>query len=206
MKLVVTAFVTLDGVMRAPGGSDEDRSGGFAHGGWLVPFFDADLGQFMQETFAQADAFLLGRTTYDLMQPCWSTVTDAGNAVGVALNTLPRHVATHRPASLTWQPSYPLDGDVCAAVEALKCKPGRELQVHGSHGLVQSLLRANLVDLFNLITFPVLVGAGKRLFGDGAMPRELKLTNIQTSTTGVTMARYRVAGDVKIGSFALKKQ
>jgi len=98
MKLVVTAFVTLDGVMRAPGGSDEDRSGGFAHGGWLVPFFDADLGRFMEATFSQADAILLGRGTYDLMQPYWSTVTDADNGVGVALNTLPKHVVTHRPA------------------------------------------------------------------------------------------------------------
>jgi len=152
----------------------------------------------MQETFAQADAFLLGRTTYDLMQPYWSTVTDAGNAVGVALNTLPRHVATHRPASLTWQPSYPLDGDVCAAVEALKCKPGRELQVHGSHGLVQSLLRANLVDLFNLITFPVLVGAGKRLFGDGVGDGtgaiRLRRLSGRVTSTGASIAVHEPDG------------
>jgi dihydrofolate reductase len=194
MKLTITTFTTLDGVMQGPGGQDEDATNDFRLGGWLVPFADEDMGRFISETFSLADAILLGRTTYDMMFRFWSQVTDPNNRVATALNTLPKHVATSRPDTLTWQNSHSVVGDVCRAVRALKKRPGRELQVHGSHRLVQTLLGAELVDEFRVWIYPVVVGAGKRLFGTGAEPTSMRLLSSKVTSKGVIVASYKPSG------------
>lgn len=196
MKLTVTTFTTLDGVMQGAGSPDEDRSNGFGLGGWLVPFVDEDFGRLITDIFSRADEILLGRTTYEDMYAFWSEVTDQEDLVAVALNTLPKHVATTRGDELEWENSRAISGDVVAAVRELKSRPGRELQVHGSHGLVQTLLRAGLVDEFNVWTFPVVLGEGKRLFGDGTLPTTLALTSSEVTSAGVVVASYENAGPV----------
>ncbi len=194
MRLTVTTFTTLDGVMQGPGGPDEDRSNGFALGGWLVPFVDDDFGRLITDIFRRADEILLGRTTYDMMYPFWSQITDRDDPVAVGLNTLSKHVATSHPDTLEWENSHPIVGDVVAAVRLLKEKPGRELQVHGSHGLVQTLLAAELVDEFNLWTFPVVLGEGRRLFGEGTVPTSMKVDSTSVTTAGVVVATYQPSG------------
>src|SRR3712207_877477 len=164
MKLTVTTFQTLDGVMQAPGGPEEDPSGGFEHGGWLVPHADAEMGAFMDETFRPAEAFLLGRFTYETFAAHWPKVDAADDPVATKLNALPKYVAsrTLRDEDLTWQGSSLLGGDVPAAVAELKARPGGELQVHGSAGLVQTLLHHELVDELRVLTFPVVLGADRK--------------------------------------------
>ena len=156
MKLTVTTFQTLDGVMQAPGGREEDPSGGFEHGGWLVPHDDPEFGAFMDETFAPAEAFLLGRFTYETFAAYWPHVDAPGDTVATKLNTLPKHVATRtlREEDLGWEGATLLGDDVPARVAELKAKPGGELQVHGSAGLIQTLLRHELVDELRVLTFP----------------------------------------------------
>lgn len=196
MKLTVTTFTTLDGVMQGPGGAEEDRTDGFALGGWVIPFADEDFGNVITDTFRQADEILLGRKTYDDMYAFWSQVTETDDIVAVALNTLPKHVATTRNDPLEWNNSHPITSDVVGAVEELKRRPGRELQVHGSHGLVQTLLAAELVDEFNVWTFPLVLGQGKRLFGDGTVPTTLRVTSSQVTGAGVVVTSYQPAGPV----------
>ena len=194
MKLTATTFITLDGVMQGAGGEDEDRSNGFELGGWVVPFADEDFGQIITDIFRRADEILLGRTTYNDMYAYWSQVTDTEDDVAVALNTLPKHVATTRSDPLTWENSHPLKGDAIASVRELKERPGRELQVHGSHGLVQTLLTAGVIDEFNVWVFPVVLGKGKRLFGEGTVPATLRLTSSQVTRSGAIVATYRPKG------------
>lgn len=196
MKLTVTTFTTLDGVMQGAGSPDEDRSHGFGLGGWVVPFVDEDFGRIITDIFSRADEILLGRTTYEDMYVFWSQVTDQEDVVAVALNTLPKHVATTRGDELEWENSHPITGDVAATVVELKSRPGRELQVHGSHGLIQTLLEAGLVDEFNVWTFPVVLGEGKRLFGEGTVPTTLALTSSQVTSAGVVVSTYETAGPV----------
>lgn len=196
MKLTVTAFTSLDGVMQGPGGPDEDASNGFDLGGWVVPFVDEGFGTIVTDIFSRVDEILLGRTTYDMMHGFWPQITDPDDPVARALNTLPKHVATHRPDSLEWENSHPIVGDVVEAVSELKTKPGRELQVHGSHGLVQTLLEAGLVDELSLLTFPVVLGRGKRLFGDGAVSTSMRLDSGLITDAGVVFARYQPSGPV----------
>jgi dihydrofolate reductase len=194
MKLTVTTFITLDGVMQGPGGPDEDRSNGFELGGWLVPFVDEGMGRAITDIFSRAEEILLGRTTYDMMFPYWSTFPDEDDVVAAALNNLPKHVATSRPDSLEWTNSRPIRGDVVEAVRDLKERPGGELQVHGSHGLLQTLIRSGLVDEFNLFTYPVVLGDGKRLFESGAIPTSMKYQSSQITDAGVVVASYVPAG------------
>jgi dihydrofolate reductase len=194
MKLTVTTFSTLDGVMQGAGGPDEDRSNGFAFGGWLVPFADEDFGRLITEIFRRADEFLLGRTTYDAMYGFWPQITDPDDPVANGLNTLPKHVATSRPDTLEWQNSHPIVGDVVEAVGQLKERPGRELQVHGSHGLLQTLLAAGLVDEFIVWIFPLVLGQGKRLFGEGTVPTTMQLTSTDVTPAGVIVASYQPKG------------
>jgi dihydrofolate reductase len=205
MKLTVNTFQTLDGVMQAPGGPQEDPSNGFEHGGWLVPHADPEMGAFVDESFGSAEAFLLGRRTYEIFAAHWPKVTD-DDPVPRKLNALPKYVAsrTLREDDLDWAGSSLLGDDVPAAVAELKERPGGELQVHGSAGLIQTLLREGLVDELRLLTFPVVLGTGKRLFGDGAVPAGVRLTESRTTSAGTVIAVYAFEGRPSYGSFALE--
>ena len=201
-KLTITTFLTLDGVMQAPGGPPEDTSGGFRYGGWLVPYFDAGTGQFMSEVFERVDAFLLGRGTYQIFASHWPRVTDPNDLIAGRLNALPKHVASRSLERVDWHNSSLLR-DVVAEVAALKVKYDRELQVHGSAGLAQTLLEHDLVDEYNVLTFPVVLGTGKRLFGAGAIPAALALKHSQATSSGVVISTYARAGKPQVGSFML---
>jgi len=199
MKLTLNTFLSLDGVMQGPGGPDEDRSGGFDRGGWVVPFADEDFGGVVSGWFAQTDEILLGRTTYDMMQAFWSKVTDPDDVVATALNTRPKHVVSTTLRDPVWQHSSVIAGDVVAAVDELKAKPGGELQVHGSCGLAHTLHDAGLVDEYRLIIFPVVVGRGKRLFQDGSVPGSLTLVSSSVTAKGAVALTLRPAGALGAG-------
>jgi dihydrofolate reductase len=194
MKLSLTTFLTLDGVYQGPGGPTEDTSGGFTQGGWLVPFFDEDLGVYMNNIFGPAEGFVLGRKTYDIFAAAWPLMNDPNDPVGSKLNSLPKYVASATLTSAEWENSTILGGDVVAEVAKLKEQPGAELQIHGSGNLAQTLFDANLIDVFHLIVFPVVLGTGKRLFGDGRTPSSLKLTDLRSSASGVTMQTFEYNG------------
>ncbi|MDQ6776504.1 MAG: dihydrofolate reductase family protein [Actinomycetota bacterium] len=202
-KLVVTTFLTLDGVMQAPGAPQEDPSGGFEHGGWLVPHADAEMGQQMVEWFSGAGDILLGRGTYELFAAHWPRVPIEDDPIAKALNTLPKHVASRTLDHVDWAGARLIEGDVAEAVAALKEQDGGELQVHGSAGLIQTLLEHNLIDELRLMIFPVVLGEGKRLFADGAVPAGVSLASSSTTGAGVVILTYERAGDVGVGSFAL---
>ncbi|SDL18742.1 Dihydrofolate reductase [Nonomuraea maritima] len=172
MLLSVNVFVSLDGVMQGPGAPDEDRSGGFDRGGWLVPHASAHTNEVVESWFRAADAFLFGRTSFDLLGGYWPKVTEPGNLIATKLNTLPKYVAgsTLSDEEADWSPTTVLRGELVDEVRRLKELPGTELQVHGSWKLVQTLHQAGLVDVYRLLQFPVVVGTGKRLFPDGSMP------------------------------------
>ena len=199
-KLVVNTFVTLDGVMQAPGGPEEDPTGGFEHGGWSFTYWDDAMGAKMGEGMGKPFDLVLGRGTYEIFAAHWPHSDDPA---AEALNNATKHVASTTLEELDWQNSQLIEGDVPAAIRKLKEEDGPELQVHGSAGLIQTLLEHGLVDEFRVWTFPVLIGKGKRLFGDGTVPAGLTLTDSLISSTGVVMAAYEPAGEVPIGSFAL---
>jgi dihydrofolate reductase len=186
MQLTVTTFVSLDGVMQGPGGPEEDSSNGFDKGGWIVPF--ASEMSIIAIWFEQADAFLLGRSTFESMRGYWPQVTDPDNTVGTALNTLPKHVVstTLTDNDTHWRNSTVIGDDILDTIRRLKQREGRELQVHGSWRLVRTLQHADLIDLYRLICFPVVVGSGKRLFGDGGQATSFAVEEAHTSPTGVT--------------------
>ena len=200
-ELTVTTFVSLDGVMQAPGGPEEDTSGGFTHGGWVFPYFEAEGGALIGDIFARAGAFLLGRTTYEIFASYWPHASEAEEPVRSALNGLPKYVASTTLGEAAWGPAT-IVRDVAAEVPAIKARTAGELQVHGSAGLLQTLVAHGLVDEYRLLTFPVVLGAGKRLFGSGAVPASLELRETRTTPTGVTYSVYRPAGELKTGSFA----
>jgi dihydrofolate reductase len=197
--LVVTTFVTLDGVMQAPGGPGEDPSGGFSYEGWLVPFFDEAMGEQMNVWFTGAQDFLLGRTTYEIFYGAWPQMI-SDDPVSQGLNFKKKYVASRTLTSVEWETAELLQGDVGDAVRALKAEDGGELQVHGSAGLIQTLLREDLVDELRLVVFPVVLGEGKRLFGDGAAPRTWRLSSSMTTSSGALMTGYQRAGEVQTGS------
>lgn len=200
MRLTVTTFLTLDGVMQSPGAPEEDTRDGFDLGGWLPPHFDDTIGAYVAGVMSEADAFLLGRRTYDIFAGYWPRVTDPADPIAAALNGLPKHVATTRDDELTWSGAQRLDADLPAAVTRLKDRPGRELQVHGSGALAASLLHDGLVDVLRLLVFPVVLGRGRRLFADGVSPVGLRLADRQTSGTGVLMLTYETAGAPAFGA------
>jgi dihydrofolate reductase len=198
-KLVSSTFVSLDGVMQAPGGPEEDTAGGFALGGWTVPYFDETVGEFMDGLMGHPFDLVLGRRTYDIFAGYWPTASEEEGAK--PLNDAVKHVASRGTPDLTWDRSVLLDGDVVAAVAALKQQDGPELQVHGSGDLLQTLLAAGLVDEVRLLTFPVVLGSGKRLFEGGAAPTAYELVTSQVSATGVVMAHYRAGGRPQTGTY-----
>jgi dihydrofolate reductase len=200
MQLTVTTFLSVDGVYQGPGGPDEDRSGGFVRGGWLVPHFDEETGHFMDEVFERVDAFLLGRRTYDIFAASWPDATDPDALVASRLNTLPKYVASSTLKDPTWANTTVLDGDLRTAVRQLKARDGRELQVHGSGRLVQWLLAEDLVDRLNLLVFPVVVGAGRRLFAESGVATGLALDESRTTPSGVTISVYRPIGRPEFGT------
>jgi len=199
MQLTVTTFLSVDGVYQGPGGPNEDRSGGFDRGGWLVPHFDEATGQFMNGLFDQVDAFLLGRRTYDIFAASWPNATDPDDPVASRLNTLPKYVASTTLKDPAWANTTVLEGDLVNAVRELKDRDGRELQVHGSGRLVQFLLDNDLVDRLNLLVFPVIVGAGRRLFPDSSIATGLVLDESRTTGSGVTISVYRPTGRPEFG-------
>ena len=199
MKLTLTQFVTLDGVMQAPGGPSEDPSGGFEYGGWIYPYangFDSTI----PDAFAEADAFLLGRRTYEIFASYWPKQTDPEDPIAGPLNRLPKYVASRTLQSADWNGSELLRGDVVEAVRELKARPGRELQVHGSGGFVQTLIEHDLIDLYRILIFPLTLGSGRRLFAEGTRPAALKLVSSRTSANGATINLYEPSGEPRFGT------
>jgi dihydrofolate reductase len=199
-KLVDVAFVTLDGIMQAPGGPGEDDSGGFSSGGWSVNYWDELMGQDMGQVFAQGPDLLLGRKTYDIFAAYWPNAKEEPGAAN--LNNARKYVASRTLKKVDWVNSTLLPGDVPTAVAALKAQDGPELQVHGSINLLQTLLKHRLVDELHLWIFPVAIGQGKRLFGETIDPTGFKLLDSKVATTGVIITTYAPDGDLKTGSFA----
>jgi len=203
MRLTLHTFLTLDGVMQAPGGPDEDRDGGFSHGGWSFPYGDQDFGEAISGWFDQASAFLLGRKTYQIFSGYWPQVTDPGDPIASKLNALPKYVASTTLTSVDWHNSALVGGDLAAEAAKLKEQPGNELQVHGSGGLAQTLIEHDLIDEYRLLYFPVHLGSGKKLFRDGAKAAALRLIGATTTGSGVIIATYQPAGPVQYGSYEL---
>jgi dihydrofolate reductase len=198
-KLVAGTFLTLDGVMQAPGGPEEDPSGGFTHGGWSFPFFDDVMGQAMGEWMDKAGGFLLGRKTYEIFAAYWPKSTDP---IGDKLNNSPKYVASRTLKQVDWKNSSLIQGDLAEGVRKLKNESGGELQLHGSGDLINSLLPHNLIDEFRIWICPVVLGTGKRLFGAGTAPASLELVETKKATTGAVLHVYRYVGKPSYGSFA----
>ena len=201
-KLIVSTFLTLDGVMQAPGGPEEDDSDGFAHGGWSVSYWDDLMGEVMGAAMSVTFDLVLGRKTYDIFAAHWPHASEADGAK--PLNDATKYVASRSRPTLEWRNSVLIEGDVAEGVAALKQQDGPELQVHGSGNLVQTLLRHGLVDEYRLWIFPLVLGSGNRLFSEGTVPSGLRLVDNRVSTTGVFIGTYEPAGDVVTGSFALE--
>jgi dihydrofolate reductase len=202
-KLVVGTFLTLDGVMQGPGAPEEDPSGGFRYGGWVVPYFDDMMGQVMVDWIGRLDALVLGRKTYEIFAAHWPHAA-ADDPIAAKFNRVPKYVASRSLQRADWGPASIIDGNVAEAIHKLKSESGDgELQVHGSGELIQALLQAGLIDGFRLWTFPVVLGAGKRLFAGGTVPASFQLTETRTSSTGVVLHVYQAAGRPSFGSFAL---
>ena len=198
MKLTTVTHITVDGVMQGLGAPDEDRSGGFERGGWAIPLFDNEAATFLDQVFERADAFLFGRRTYEIFARSWGTgswgANEGNNPISVALNTTAKYVASTTLTDPQWADTTVLSGDVEAAVGELKAKPGGELQVHGSGNLVRWLLDNQLVDEITLLTYPVVVGQGARLFPDTGPDTALELVDSQSTPKGISIQVYRSAG------------
>jgi dihydrofolate reductase len=203
MKLTTNTNVSVDGVMQGLGGPEEDRSGGFERGGWAMPHFDSETAALTGQVYQRADAFLFGRRTYETFAGSWGTgswgANQGDNPISVALNTRPKYVASTTLTDPQWADTTVLSGDVAAAVGELKAKPGGELQVVGSLSLVRLLLHNDLVDEIILLTYPVVVGQGTRLFPDSGPDAALELVESRATTNGVTMQVYRTAGRPQYG-------
>jgi dihydrofolate reductase len=194
MKLTITTHVSLDGVMQGLGGPDEDRRGGFERGGWAIPLFDDEAATFLDDVFQRADAFLFGRRTYQIFAGYWGVMNDSDNAIAASLNTRPKYVASTTLTDPQWADTTVLSGDVAAAIAELKAKPAGELQVHGSGDLVRWLLDNHLVDEIILLTYPVVIGQGTRLFPDTGPDAALDLVHSRSTPSGLSIAVYRPTG------------
>jgi dihydrofolate reductase len=202
-KIIVASFTSLDGVMQAPGGPQEDPTGGFTLGGWTAPYFDEALGTSMGEIFGRPFDLLLGRKTYEIFAAHWPYVADPNDPIAGVFNRVTKYVASRSSPTLSWQNSQVLGKDIVASLMKLKDEDGPDLLVQGSSDLLQTLWRNGLVDAFSVLIFPVVLGKGKRLFGDGAIPAGLKLVKSQSYPTGVIVAHYEPDGAVKTGNFQL---
>jgi dihydrofolate reductase len=198
-KLSVGAFMTLDGVVQAPGGPGEDDSGGFTLGGWSVTYWDDQMGQVMAESMSVPFDLVLGRRTYDIFAAYWPNAPE--EAGGKPLNDATKYVASRGTPELTWDRSELIEGDVAEGIAELKKGEGPELQVHGSGNLIQTLMANDLIDEYRLWVFPLVIGSGKRLFADGTIPASLRLVDSTVSTTGVVIGTYEPAGEIVTGSF-----
>ncbi len=206
MKLTVQTFLTLDGVMQAPGGPEEDPSGAFGHGGWQAPFGDPAVGEFVIELNSHASAFLFGRRTFDIFRGHWPDQTDPADPIATAINSLPKYVVSESlgAADVAWRGGHAdsahlVTGDIVDAVRALKDEPGDELQIWGSGNLLQTLLQHEVVDRFRLMTFPVVLGSGRRLFNDGVLPATLRPVDLTVTDGGIVLGTYEPAGPVRHG-------
>jgi dihydrofolate reductase len=197
--LIVLSFVTLDGVMQAPGGPEEDPSDGFEHGGWVAGYWDDELGAAMGESMSPPFDLVLGRKTYEIFAAHWPHTDDPG---AEELNSATKHVASRTLTELEWKNSELIEGDVPEGVRALKQEDGPELQVHGSANLIQTLLEHGLIDEVRLKIFPLVLGTGKRLFGRGTVPAGFEVASSQVLSSGVIVATYRSGAEIKYGSFA----
>ena len=202
-KLTLTTFLTLDGVMQAPGGPNEDQSGNFQHGGWLVPYVDDVMFRIVGQRFGNADAFVLGRKTYQIFAAYWPRITDPADPVASALNRLPKYVASKTLQKTEWHNSSLIRGDLAEQVAELKHRYPREIQIHGNGDLAQTLIARDLVDEYHLWLYPVILGTGKRLFVSGTVPAALTLAETTTTSTGVVVSIYRRARKPTYGSFEL---
>ena|ERR1700743_961839 len=202
-RIIVAAFTSLDGVMQAPGGPTEDPTGGFTLGGWTAPHFDEALGSAMGQIFGRPFDLLLGRKTYDIFAAHWPYVADPNDPIAGIFNQITKYVASRSRPKLTWRNSQLLGEDVVASLKQLKSEDGVDLLVQGSSNFVQTLWKNGLVDEISVLTFPLVLGKGKRLFGDGAVPTGLKLIKAQSYPNGVIVANYAPDGAVKTGSFQL---
>ncbi len=196
-KIIVLTFLSLDGVMQAPGGPQEDPSNGFILGGWTVPLFDEALGTEMGAQMGKPFDLLLGRKTFEIFAGYWPDHNEDGGAINAAT----KYVASNTLKSHSWEKSVFMGGDVVSEIRKLKETDGPDLQVHGSSTLIQTLLKNDLVDELWLKTFPVTLGSGKRLFGDGTVPAAFELIDCKATPSGVILAKYKRAGEVKTGSF-----
>jgi dihydrofolate reductase len=198
MKLTTITHVSVDGVMQGLGGAEEDRSGGFERGGWAIPLFDDEAATFLDEVFQRADAFLFGRRTYEIFAGSWGTgswgANQGDNPISIALNTRPKHVASATLTDPQWANTTVLSGDVAAAIGELKTKPAGDLQVHGSGSLARWLFENQLVDEITLLTYPVVIGQGTRLFPDTGPDTALDLVDSRATRSGVTIQVYRPTG------------
>jgi dihydrofolate reductase len=201
-KIIVLSFISLDGVMQAPGGPDEDTSGGFRYGGWTVPHFDETLGEVMDEQIQPPFDLLLGRKTYDIFASYWPHQDEATSSIAKVFNAAKKYVVSGQSFTPEWHNSELVHDNVVAKIKELKQQDGPDLQVHGSSELIQTLLENDLVDELWLKIFPVTLGAGKRLFGDDTVPAAYTLLSSRVSSSGVIVANYKRAGDVETGSFA----
>jgi dihydrofolate reductase len=203
-KLVVLSFITLDGVMQAPGGPEEDPTGGFKHGGWVAGYFDDFLGKVMDGQMSKPFDLLLGRKTYEIFAAYWPYVQTKDDLIAAGINNARKYVASKTLTKFDWRNSELIKGDVAEEVKKLKEQDGPEIQVHGSGNLIQTLLKHDLVDELRLKTFPITLGRGKRLFAEGTIPVGFKLIDSRISPSGVIVASYVRAGEVRTGSFALE--
>jgi dihydrofolate reductase len=197
--LTLTQFMTLDGVVQSPGGPDEDPSGGFAKGGWLAPFADNPLfGEVMENRLVKAGGFVLGRKTYEIFAAFWPNIGDE-DSTAAKLNHLPKYVASRTLESADWDHTRILDGDVVEAVTKLKGEDGEELQIHGSGQLAQTLMGHNLIDVYELLVFPVVLGEGKRLFETG-IDHSMRLADSSATDSGLVVLTYEPADELTFGS------
>jgi len=198
-KIVVNAFLTLDGVMQAPGAPEEDPEGGFQHGGWQAPYGDEVIGRMIVDGIKDADGFLLGRKTYDIFSSYWPKITDPNNPIATALNSRPKYVLSRSLERATWNNSSVLRGDAVAEIRKLRQQPGKTVHTWGSGDALQTLLKNDLIDEYRLFVYPLVLGSGKRLFAGGTVPAAFKQVESITTAKGPTYYRLERGGKPEYG-------